>query len=112
MSKYKAIFTKLLIALTLTVGLGSTVIEATPVHAAKKMSKAEKRAKNWIAMRESGGSYTARNGVCYGRYQLSISYLHGNLSAKNQEKVANRYVKGRYGSWVKAKKFWLTHHWY
>lgn len=83
------------------------------VQAAKrKMSKAERAAKYWIAMRESGGSYYARNGVCYGRYQLNIAYLHGNLSPANQERTADRYVYGRYGSWVNAKRFWLAHHWY
>src|SRR5574344_1317400 len=79
---------------------------------AAKMSKKEKAAKRWIAMRESGGSYTARNGVCYGKYQLNISYLHGDLSPKNQERTADNYVYGRYGSWVNAKKFWLAHNWY
>lgn len=82
------------------------------VQAARRLSKAEKAAKRWIAMRESGGSYTARNGVCYGKYQLNINYLHGDLSAKNQERVADNYVYGRYGSWVNAKAFWLSHHWY
>lgn len=77
-----------------------------------KLSKANRAAKNWIAYRESGYSYTARNGKCYGRYQLLRSYLHGNLSPVNQEKRANTYVKGRYGTWVKAKKFWQHHHWY
>ncbi|MFR4967231.1 hypothetical protein [Lactobacillus kalixensis] len=80
------------------------------VQAAK--SSAEKAAKRWIAMRESGGSYYARNGSCYGKYQLSIGYLGGDLSPKNQERVADRYVYGRYGSWVNAKRFWLAHHWY
>lgn len=76
------------------------------------LSTANKQAKAWIAARESGGSYTARNGNCYGRYQLLNSYLHGNYSAVNQEKTANEYVKSRYGSWVKAKKFWQAHYWY
>lgn len=76
------------------------------------LSKKEKSAKHYIAMRESGGSYTAKNGSCYGRYQLLRSYLHYNYSKVNQEKTANKYVKARYGSWVKAKKFWLSHHWY
>ncbi len=48
-----------------------------------KLSKANRAAKNWIAYRESGYSYTARNGRCYGRYQLLRSYLHGNLSPVN-----------------------------
>lgn len=76
------------------------------------LSPANRRAKAWIAQRESGGSYTARNGSVYGRYQLSLRYLHGDLSRTNQERTANRYVKGRYGSWVNAKKFWLVHNWY
>lgn len=75
-------------------------------------SSAQRSAKEWIANRESGGSYTARNGRYYGRYQLTKSYLHGNYSYKNQEKVANNYVKNRYGSWTNAKKHWLRHGWY
>ncbi|PWS23010.1 transglycosylase, partial [Enterococcus faecium] len=27
-------------------------------------------------------------------------------------KRANTYVASRYGSWVKAKRFWQHHHWY
>ncbi|MFD1454525.1 transglycosylase [Levilactobacillus lanxiensis] len=76
------------------------------------LSKKQKAAKNWIAFRESRYSYRARNGNCYGRYQLLKSYLHGDLSAVNQEKTANKYVAGRYGSWTKAKSFWQHHHWY
>lgn len=83
-----------------------------PAAAAQSASSAETAAKNWIAMRESSGSYTARNGQYYGKYQLSLSYLGGNLSPANQERVANNYVKGRYGSWVNAKNFWLRHGWY
>lgn len=82
------------------------------VQAARKLSKREKAAKRWIARHESGGNYRARNGACYGKYQLNIAYLHGNLSPKNQERVADNYVYGRYGSWVNAKRFWLSHHWY
>lgn len=77
-----------------------------------KLSKKEKAAKNWIAMHESGGNYHARNGICYGKYQLDIGYLHGDYSKKNQDRTADAYVYGRYGSWVNAKKFWLAHHWY
>lgn len=78
----------------------------------KHLSRANAAAKAWIARRESGGSYTASNGSCYGKYQLLISYYGGNLSHKNQERTANRYAKSRYGSWVKAKAFWLSHNWY
>lgn len=71
------------------------------------LSKKQKAAKNWIAFRESRYSYRARNGNCYGRYQLLKSYLHGDLSAVNQEKTANKYVAGRYGSWTKAKSLFV-----
>ena len=76
------------------------------------ISSSEQAAKNWIANRESGGSYTARNGQYVGKYQLSASYLHGDYSPANQERVADNYVKSRYGSWVNAKNFWLSHGWY
>ncbi|TAS75570.1 LysM peptidoglycan-binding domain-containing protein, partial [Lactiplantibacillus plantarum] len=38
-------------------------------------------AKAWIAGKESGGSYSARNGQYIGKYQLSASYLNGDYSA-------------------------------
>ena len=76
------------------------------------ISSSEQAAKDWIANRESGGSYTARNGQYYGKYQLSASYLHGDYSPANQERVANNYVTSRYGSWVNAKNFWIRHGWY
>lgn len=69
-------------------------------------------AKSWIANKESGGSYSARNGQYIGKYQLSSSYLNGDYSAANQEKVANQYVSSRYGSWAKAKAFWQANGWY
>ncbi|UDM32103.1 aggregation promoting factor surface protein [Lentilactobacillus laojiaonis] len=77
-----------------------------------KLSKANQKAKNWIAYRESRGSYKARNGIYIGRYQLTASYLHGDFSKNNQEKTADRYVKNRYGSWVNAKKHWIYYGWY
>ncbi|WEV39937.1 aggregation promoting factor surface protein [Lactobacillus sp. ESL0681] len=85
---------------------------STQTVQAAKLSKRERNAKNWIAQRESGGNYHARNGACYGKFQLNIGYLHGDYSKKNQNKTADRYVKNRYGSWVNAKKFWQSHHWY
>ncbi|MFC6275536.1 LysM peptidoglycan-binding domain-containing protein [Levilactobacillus tangyuanensis] len=69
-------------------------------------------AKAWIANKESGGSYSARNGQYVGKYQLSASYLNGDYSAANQEKVANSYVSSRYGSWAAAKSFWQANGWY
>ena len=69
-------------------------------------------AKAWIAGRESGGNYGARNGQYVGKYQLSASYLNGDYSAANQERVADQYVANRYGSWSAAQAFWQSHGWY
>ncbi|WPC17093.1 LysM domain-containing protein [Pediococcus inopinatus] len=75
-------------------------------------SGSDSSAKAWIANKESGGSYTATNGQYIGKYQLSSSYLNGDYSAANQEKVANSYVSSRYGSWTAAKSFWQANGWY
>ena len=75
-------------------------------------SGSDSSAKAWIANKESGGSYTATNGQYIGKYQLSSSYLNGDYSAANQEKVANSYVSSRYGSWSAAKAFWQANGWY
>ena len=79
---------------------------------ATTVSGSEAEAKEWIAQKESGGSYTATNGRYIGRYQLTDSYLNGDYSAENQERVADAYVAGRYGSWTAAKNFWLNNGWY
>ena len=79
---------------------------------AATVSGSEAEAKEWIAQKESGGSYTATNGRYIGRYQLTDSYLNGDYSAENQERVADAYVAGRYGSWSAAKNFWLNNGWY
>lgn len=89
--------------------VSETVAEET-VASTVSGSKAE--AKEWIAQKESGGSYTATNGRYIGRYQLTDSYLNGDYSAENQERVADAYVAGRYGSWTAAKNFWLNNGWY
>ena len=79
---------------------------------AATVSGSEAEAKEWIAQKESGGSYTATNGRYIGRYQLTDSYLNSDYSAENQERVADAYVAGRYGSWTAAKNFWLNNGWY
>ncbi|NLR32516.1 aggregation-promoting factor [Levilactobacillus tujiorum] len=76
------------------------------------VSGSDASAKAWIAGKESGGSYSARNGQYIGKYQLSASYLNGDYSAANQEKVANQYVASRYGSWSAAQSFWQANGWY
>ena len=103
-----------------TVAETTEVEEETPVVSetvaeetvASTVSGSEAEAKEWIAQKESGGSYTATNGRYIGRYQLTDSYLNGDYSAENQERVADAYVAGRYGSWSAAKNFWLNNGWY
>ena len=90
----------------------NTTQATTTVSASDGLSAEDAAAKEWIAQKESSGSYTAQNGKYYGRYQLSLSYLNGDLSPENQEKVANQYVVNRYGSWSAAKNFWLANGWY
>ena len=89
-----------------------TVAAAETSAPAATVSGSEAEAKEWIAQKESGGSYTATNGHYIGRYQLTDSYLNGDYSAENQERVADAYVAGRYGSWSAAKNFWLNNGWY
>lgn len=89
-----------------------TTQATTTISASDGLSAEDAAAKEWIAQKESSGSYTAQNGQYYGRYQLTITYLNGDLSPENQEKVANQYVVNRYGSWSAAKNFWLTNGWY
>ncbi|HEV9902259.1 TPA: LysM peptidoglycan-binding domain-containing protein [Streptococcus pneumoniae] len=65
----------------------SAPVAETPVVSetvVSTVSGSEAEAKEWIAQKESGGSYTATNG---------------------------RYI-GRYGSWTAAKNFWLNNGWY
>lgn len=99
-------------ATTNTTEQATTSKATTTVSASDGLSAEDAAAKEWIAQKESSGSYTAQNGQYYGRYQLSLSYLNGDLSPENQEKVANQYVVNRYGSWSAAKNFWLANGWY
>ncbi len=81
---------------------------------AQAASSSEQQAKEWIAQKESGGNYGAvsSTGKYIGRYQLTNSYLNGDYSAANQERVADNYVKSRYGSWSNAKAHHLQTGWY
>lgn len=90
----------------------STTTSSNATTSSSSTSSSDASAKAWIANKESGGSYTATNGSYIGKYQLSASYLNGDYSAANQEKVANQYVTSRYGSWSAAKSFWEANGWY
>ena len=89
-------------------------VKAEEEKKAQEWLKAEHEAKEWIAFRESSGRYDVYSpcGRWYGRYQLTVSYLNGDLSPENQERVADEYVKNRYGNWQNAKAFWINHNWY
>ena len=66
-----------------------TTQATTTGSASNGLSAEDAAAKEWIAQKESSGSYTAQNGQYYGRYQLTITYLNGDLSPENQEKVGS-----------------------
>lgn len=76
------------------------------------VSGSDAAAKAWIAQHESSNNYNARNGQYIGKYQLSASYLNGDYSPVNQERVADQYVAQRYGSWTNAQRFWEANGWY
>lgn len=94
-----------------TTSLTSTATVTTSTYFSN-LSAEDTAAKEWIAMKESSGSYDARNGIYIGRYQLTNTYLNGDYSSENQERVADAYVASRYGSWSAAKAFWLANGWY
>lgn len=95
-----------------TVPATQSTTSTTTTTGSSSTTSSSSSAKAWIANKESGSSYTARNGQYVGKYQLSASYLNGDYSAANQEKVANSYVSSRYGSWSAAKAFWQANGWY
>ena len=86
--------------------------QSTNTKPQQQLSSSEESAKQEIAMAESSNSYTAVNGRYYGKYQLDISYLHGDLSPANQERVFLQYCNQRYGSVQNALVFRHIHNWY
>ena len=83
-----------------------------PVWYESDDAEAEADAKEWIALRESGGDYSSRNGQYVGRYQLNEMYLDGDYSEENQEAAAEAYIADRYGSWQAAQEHWREYGWY
>ena len=81
-------------------------------NSGSSLSGSEAAARQFIMLKESGGNYNAKNGIYTGAYQLSADKLGGDYSKANQDRVANEYVQGRYGSWANAQKYWNQHHSY
>jgi len=81
---------------------------------ASTTSYSSNSAKEIIAQRESGGSYTAYNaaGGYYGRYQLNPTLVAYGASPAEQEVAADKYVAERYGSWEAALAFWNANGFY
>ena len=90
----------------------NTQAQASNDNYSSSVSGNDAAAKAWIAQHESSNNYNARNGQYIGKYQLSASYLNGDYSPANQERVADQYVAQRYGSWTNAQRFWEANGWY
>ena len=90
----------------------NTQAQASNNNYSSSVSGNDAAAKAWIAQHESSDNYNARNGQYIGKYQLSASYLNGDYSPANQERVADQYVAQRYGSWTNAQRFWEANGWY
>lgn len=65
-----------------------------------------------IIQHESRGEANAENGSYYGLYQLDKSYLHGDYSVANQQKVFTQYVQQRYGNIQNAWNHEQQYGWY
>lgn len=65
-----------------------------------------------IAEVESNNNYNAVNGQYIGKYQLTNTYLNGDYSPANQEKVAREYAISRYGSIANAVAFRSSHNYW
>lgn len=85
---------------------------AQPTKVTTNSSLAGNSAAEAISQAESGGSYTAQNGRYYGRWQLDMSYLGGDLSPQHQDEVFQQYCAQRYGSVENALAFRQSHGWY
>lgn len=79
------------------------------------LSAADVDAALWLARRESTYRDRAHSASeCHGVFQLSKGMAHGYpwYDPTWNARRAIRYVKGRYGSFTRAKAFWTAHHWY
>jgi soluble lytic murein transglycosylase-like protein len=81
----------------------------------KGLSKSQVDALLWIAKHESNFHPTSKSSSgCYGLFQLSKGMAKGHpwKDPTWNTKRAIKYMKGRYGGTLQAKRFWLAHHWY
>jgi hypothetical protein len=85
------------------------------VGRASGLSKTEIDALMWMCKRESNFHPTSHSrSNCHGLFQLSKGMAHGHpwKDPAWNTKRAIKYMRGRYGGVMKAKAFWLSHHWY
>lgn len=73
----------------------------------------------WLVDHESSWSNTAQNphSTAYGLFQfLDPTWAdyggHKTSDPTTQAQLGLKYIKARYGDPIKAKEFWLAHHWY
>lgn len=84
------------------------------------LTVSEQQAKMFIYMAESGNNLTAVNassGACGLGQRLPCKILmddcpNWQTDYACQDKHFNIYAKNRYGSWAKAKSYWLANKWW
>lgn len=85
-------------------------------HAQAAPTGSEAEAKMWIYMHESGNNPNAINkssGACGLAQALPCSKMKCALGDYAcQDAWATQYMKARYGTWLNAKAFWLSHKWW
>lgn len=92
------------------------VVAKVVPHAQAAVSGSEAEAKMWIYMHESGNNPNAVNkssGACGLAQALPCSKMACSLGDYAcQDAWATQYMKARYGTWLNAKAFWLSHKWW
>jgi LysM repeat protein len=77
------------------------------------VSGSEDAARAFIIQKESSGdpyAVNASSGACGLVQKLPCNVPLGDVSAQLAD--AEKYMKSRYGSWINAKAFWLSHNWW
>jgi len=79
------------------------------------LNKAQVDALLWLCKRESNFHPNSHSrSECHGLFQLSKGMAHGKpwRNPTWNTKRAIKYMRGRYGGVLQAKRFWISHHWY